>query len=81
MITNLAQLDGGPKLIHEISRLDMFRYNYQQTQTLIERVQDRGYGPTSCKTIRNQGFYCPKFGQCQVKAPAYLTHLFSIWNK
>lgn len=49
MITNLAQLDGGPKLIHEISRLDMFRYNYQQTQRLIERVQDRGYGPTSCK--------------------------------
>jgi len=81
MITNLAQLDGGPKLIHEILRFDMFRYNYRQTQRLIERVQDRGYAPTSCKTIRNQGFYCPKFGQCQVKAPAYLTHLFSIRKK
>ena len=81
MITNLAHLGGGPELIHEISRLDMFRYDYQQTQRLIERVQERGYSPTSCTTIRNNGFYCPKFGQCQVKAPMYLTHLFSIWNK
>lgn len=78
MITNLAQLDGGPKLIHEISRLDMFRYDYQQTQRLIERVQDRGYSPTSCKTIRSNGFYCQKLGSCQAKAPMYLTHLFSI---
>jgi hypothetical protein len=78
MITNLANLEGGPKLIHEISRLDMFRYNYQQTQRLIERVQGRGYSPTNCKTIRNNGFYCSKYGQCQVKAPMYLTHLFSI---
>jgi hypothetical protein len=81
MITNLAHLEGGPKLIHEISRLDMFRYDYQQTQRLIERVQGRGYSPANCKTIRNNGFYCAKFGQCQVKAPMYLTHLFSIWNK
>ena len=81
MITNLAHLEGGPELIHEISRLDIFRYDYQQTQRLIERVQERGYSPTSCKTIRNNGFYCPKLGQCQVRAPMYLTHLFSIWNK
>jgi hypothetical protein len=78
MITNLAHLEGGPKLIHEISRLDMFRYDYQQTQRLIERVQGRGYSPANCKTIRNNGFYCVKFGQCQVKAPMYLTRLFSI---
>ena len=78
MITNLAHLKDGPKLIHDISRLDMFRYDYPQTQRLIERVQERGYSPTSCKTIRNNGFYCPKFGQCQVRAPMYLTHLFSI---
>ena len=81
MITNLAHLEGGPKLIHEISCLDMFRYDYQQTQRLIERVQGRGYSPANCKTIRNNGFYCAKFGQCQVRAPMYLTHLFSIWNK
>jgi hypothetical protein len=81
MITNLANLEGGPKLIHEISSLDMFRYDHQQTQRLIERVQGRGYSPANCKTIRNNGFYCAKFGQCQVKAPMYLTHLFSIWTR
>lgn len=81
MITNLANLEGGPKLIHEISSLDMFRYDHQQTQKLIERVQRRGYSPANCKTIRNNGFYCAKFGQCQVKAPMYLTHLFSIWTR
>lgn len=78
MITNLAHLEGGAELIHEISRLDMFRYDYEQTQRLIERVQNMGYSPTNCRTIRNNGFYCTKLGQCQVKAPLYLTHLFSI---
>ena len=28
MVTNLAQLKGEPELFHEISCLDMFRYNY-----------------------------------------------------
>ncbi|MHC4116885.1 MAG: hypothetical protein ACYSWO_05195 [Planctomycetota bacterium] len=78
MITNLAHLKGGPELIHEISHLDMFRYDHQQTQRLIERVQSRGYSPTNCKTIRDNGFYCPKLGQCQARAPMYLGRLFSI---
>ena len=43
--------------------------------------QERGYSPTNCTTIRKNGFCCHKFGQCQVRAPMYLTHLFSIWNK
>jgi len=81
MITNLAHLKGGPELIHEISRLDTSRYDYQQTQRLIERVQSRGYSPANCKTIRNSGFQCTKFGQCQVRAPIFLTHLFSIWTR
>ncbi|MBN2456204.1 MAG: hypothetical protein JXB29_06690 [Sedimentisphaerales bacterium] len=81
MITNLANLEGGPKLIHEISRLDMFRYDYQQTQRLIERVQCRGYSPANCKTIRNNGFYCAKLGQCQVKASMYLTRFPTMWNE
>jgi hypothetical protein len=81
MITNLANLKGGPELIHEISRLDMFRYNYKQTQRLIERVQDRGYSPANCKTIKDNSFYCPKIDQCQVKAPMYLTRISFIWNK
>ena len=78
MITNLACLQEGPKLIHEISQLDMFRYDYQQTQRLIDRVLKRGYSPTNCKTIRNYDFYCQKFGICPVRAPMYLTQLFSI---
>jgi hypothetical protein len=78
MITNLAHLEGGPELIHEISSLDMFRYDRQQTQRLIQRVLDRGYRATNCKTIMDNEFYCPKFGLCQVKAPMYLGHLFSI---
>lgn len=41
MITNLVYLEGGPELVHEISRLDMFRYDYQQTQRLIEQVQGK----------------------------------------
>jgi len=81
MITNLAYLKDGPKLIHDISSLDMFRYDYQQTQRLIERIQESGYSPTNCTTIKNNGFYCPKLGQCQVKAPMFLTHLFSIWKR
>ena len=56
----------------------MFRYDRQQTQRLIERVQGRGYSPTNCKTIRNNGFYCAKLGRCPVRAPMYLTHLSSI---
>ena len=81
MITNLAHLEGGPELIHEISSLDMFRYDYQQTQRLIERVQNRGYSPTNCQTIRDNGFYCTKLGHCRVRAPMYLAHLFSIWTR
>jgi hypothetical protein len=82
MITNLAHLEGGPGLIHEISSLDMFRYKRQQTQRLIERVRERGYRPANCKTIiGDKGFYCTRLGQCQVKAPMYLTRLFSIWNE
>ena len=81
MITNLAHLEGGPELIHKISRLDTLRYEYQQTQRLIERVKSRSYGPASCMTIRSNGFDCRKLGQCGARAPMYLTDLFSIWNK
>ena len=77
MITDLAMLPEGEKLIHEISRLDMFRYDCRQTQKLIERVQKKGYSPTNCRTIRNYGFYCPKYGVCPVRAPMYMTRLFS----
>jgi len=81
MITNLAHLEGGSRLIHEISRLDMFRYDYQQTHRLIERVQDRRYSPAKCTTIKGNGFCCTRLGQCQVTAPMYLTRLSSILRR
>jgi len=52
--------------------------NEDDIARLIERVLSRGYSPANCKTIRNNGFNCTKLGQCQVKAPMYLTHIFSI---
>lgn len=81
MITNLAGLKGGPELIHQISRLDPLRYDYRQTQRAIERVVNRKYSPLSCERIRTLGFLCKKLGQCQAKAPMYLTHMFSIWKR
>ncbi len=34
LLTNLARLEGGPKLAHEISCLDPYRYDYQTTEAL-----------------------------------------------
>jgi len=73
MITNLAPLKGGDKLIHDISRLDTLRYTYRQTQNLIERVIEKQYQPTRCDSICQLGFQCPKYGLCNIKAPMYLT--------
>lgn len=81
MIANMAKLEGGPKLIHEMSVLDKNRYSYDQTQRRIERVLNNGYSPTSCESIAYFGFKCPKLGQCLARAPMYMTTLFSIWNR
>lgn len=81
MITNLAYLEGGPALIHDISRLDMFSYDYQPTQRLIERVLDKEYSAVSCEGLKSLGFQCSKLEHCNVKAPKYLTDLFSIWSR
>lgn len=81
MITNLTHLEGGPELAHEISRLDTVRYDYEQTQNKIKRVQNRGYSPTSCESLDLLGFCCPKFGHCHARAPMYLTDLFTVWQR
>ena len=81
MITNLARLEGGPKLIHQISSLDMFRYDYQQTQRLIERVLRNGYSQTNCEKLSSLGFRCPKLSRCSAKAPICLTALYSKYNR
>ena len=80
LITNLARLEGGPKLAHEISRLDSARYDYRQTQRLIERVISEGYGASTCATLETMGFVCNRRAECHARAPMYLTYLFSIWK-
>ncbi len=81
LITNLAHLDGGPKLIHAISALDMFRYDYQRTQSVILRVLRRGYNPTTCEKLRTAGFFCHKLNSCPVRAPMYLATLHAKYNR
>jgi len=81
MITNLARLEDGPELIHEISKLDGRRYKQEQTQKRTERLIVCGYGPTSCRSLIKLGFHCRRLSQCSVKAPMYLTSLFTISRK
>jgi len=80
LITNLARLYGGPQLAHEISRLDSGRYDYRQTQRLIERIMSEGYGASTCATLETMGFSCDRRARCYARAPMYLTDLFSIWK-
>ena len=80
MISNLARLEGGQKLIHQISALDKSRYDYRQTQRLIERILCNGYGQTNCEKLASLGFHCPKLGRCQAKAPMYMTSLYTKYS-
>ena len=83
LITNLAWLEGGPDLIHEISRLDNARYSYGETQQRIERVLISEYRPIRCQFIvsgsmshsKQGSFYCSKLESCPVRAPMYITAL------
>ena len=80
LITNLARLYGGPQLAHQISRLDSGRYDYRQTQRLIERIISAGYGASTCAALETMGFVCNRRARCHARAPMYLTDLFSIWK-
>jgi len=80
LITNLVRLEGGPQLAHEISRLDSGRYDYRQTQRLIERIMSEGYGASTCAALETMGFSCDRRARCHARAPMYLTDLFSIWK-
>ena len=80
LISNLARLEGGIRLAHEISALDMFRYDHANTQRMIERVLQRGYRPMGCQSIMSPAmlrpgrgvFHCSRLGRCQARAPMYL---------
>ena len=89
LISNLAYLEGGIELIHEISALDKFRYDYSDTQRLIQRVIDTGYKPVCCKTLISEALTCPgrgrfncsRISRCPAKAPMYLATLYTIYER
>jgi len=78
LLTNLARLEGGPRLAHEISSLDPYRYDGQTTEVRIQRILDSGYSAVGCATLKALGFSCKRQTKCHAKAPMYLTDLFSI---
>ena len=87
--TNLARLEGGIQLAHEISALDMFRYDYAETQRVIERILGQGYMPVSCRTIIGSAmvrpgrgvFRCPRIESCPAKAPMYLAASHTVYKR
>lgn len=89
LITNLALLQGGAQLIHEISSLDPNRYNYQETQSRIERIWKTKYQPIPCTKLakpidpRNDygGFNCSQIRDCPARAPMHLATLRTIYQR
>jgi len=89
LITNLARLQGGVSLIHQISALDTVRYDRAKTQRVIDRVLCEGYRPASCKTITGPAmdrpgrgvFRCSRIGKCPVRAPMYLATSHTIYTR
>jgi hypothetical protein len=86
LIGNLVYLEGGIELIHAISALDGGRYDYAETQRVIERVLREGYKPASCRTIMSPAmtrlgrgvFRCSRIGTCRAKAPMYMAAIRAI---
>lgn len=72
MISNLARISGGKQLVHEISALDMFRYDSDKTNRVINRVISRGYSAFTCRKIEALGFRCPNRNLCTAYAPFQL---------
>jgi hypothetical protein len=89
LITNLAHLQGGTELIHEVSRLDTIRYDYAGTQRKIQKAIDAGYRPVSCKTLISEAmmrpgrgrFQCSRINTCRAKAPMYLATLHTVYQR
>jgi hypothetical protein len=89
LLTNLARLHGGIQLAHEISALDRFRYDYAETQRVIERILGQGYMPVSCRTIMSPAmgrpgrgvFRCSRIQGCPAKAPMYLAATHTVYER
>jgi hypothetical protein len=89
LLTNLVRLEGGIQLAHEISALDMFRYDRGDTQRVIERILHRRYRPVACRTIMSRAmvrpgrgvFHCSRAARCQAQAPMYLATSHTIYAR
>jgi len=89
LITNLARLQGGVPLIHQISALDSARYDRAKTQRVIDRVFSEGYRPAGCRMIVGPAmdrpgrgvFRCSRIGKCPVRAPMYLATSHTIYTR
>ena len=89
LITNLAHLDGGINLIHEISKLDKVRYDHANTQRVIERVLRMGYQPQCCRSFTNNvgarpgqsTFQCSRIENCPARAPMYIAIQHTVYSK
>jgi len=71
MVTNLAGLDGGHELIHELSK-PYPKYSYEETDKKINHAHKDAPAPHTCEHIRDNGYECQKL--CSVKAPAGLAY-------
>jgi len=88
-VTNLAPLEGGVPLIHEISALDPVRYDPANTQRLIDRVQRERYKPFSCRTIVSSAmtrpgrgvFRCSRIARCPARAPMYMAVNRTVYSR
>jgi hypothetical protein len=89
LIANLVHLEGGMELIHEISRLDTLRYDYADTQRVIQRLLRVGYRPVSCAALMSPAmvrlgrgaFYCPRIHRCPAKAPMFLAISHTVYTR
>jgi hypothetical protein len=89
LITNLAHLERGTELIHEVSRLDTIRYDYANTQRKTQKAIDAGYRPVSCKTLVGESMTCPgrgrfkcsRIGKCRARAPMYMATLHTVYQR
>jgi hypothetical protein len=89
LISNLAYLQGGIDLIHEISALDTRRYDCVNTERVIERVLREGYKPVRCAAITGPDmvrpgrgvFRCSQAARCPVRTPMYLAASRTVYTR
>lgn len=74
MITNLAVLEDGEKVIHRLST-SYPQYSVDETDNKIQHFLKSGTKPINCKTIYDKGFKCPKINDCECKSPASFIYI------